>query len=374
MAIDEIIPLLGRIVAGDNDRYCKKGKYIMPKVSLKSIDQVTTETLSVYGVLQGTIDVILKTFHYANRCGITTHGIRRLPMYVEKIEAGHLNPKDEVEAVIDSDAVAVLDAKGGFGQVAAQYAVNLALEKATKYGISAVGVRNSNNFGTAGYYGDYAARHGMAAFVFANAAPAIAPTGGKKTIFGTNPICFAFPGSDKNNPIVLDMATTIAARSKIRLAAKNGEKIPMDWAIGSDGKPTDDPNEALKGSLLPMAGYKGYGLSLFMDVFAGLLAGSSYAGRVKPLTNLEADSGNGHLFVLIDTKRFMSEEELHIKVDYFYEAVKSCGDEGAVMLPGEPGYRKMAEQIDAVVISEKEFESVNEVASKLGVVARLEEV
>ncbi len=346
----------------------------MPKVSLKSVDQVTTETLSVYGVPQGAIEAILNTIHYANRCGITTHGIRRLQMYVEKIEAGHLNPKDEVETVIDSGAVAVLDAKGGFGQVAAQHAVDMALEKAKKYGIAAVGVRNSNNFGTAGYYGDYAARHGMAAFVFANAAPAIAPTGGKKTIFGTNPICFAFPGGNNSNPIVLDMATTIAARSKIRLAAKNGEKIPIDWAIGPDGKPTDDPNEALKGSLLPMAGYKGYGLSLFMDVFAGLLTGSAYAGGVRPLTDLEADSGNGHLFVLIDAKRFMSEEELHAKVDYFCEAVKACGDEGVVMLPGEPGYRKMEEQTDAVVISEKEFESVNEVAVKSGIAARLEEV
>lgn len=346
----------------------------MSKVTLKSIDQVTIETLSMYGVPQGSIEVILETIHYANRCGITTHGIRRLPMYIEKLEAGHLNPKDETETIIDSDAIAVLDAKGGFGQVAARHAVDLVLEKAEKYGAAVVGVRNSNNFGAAGYFGDYAARHGLAAFVFANAAPAIAPTGGKKTIFGTNPICFAFPGSDRNNPIVLDMATTIAARSKIRQAAKNGEKIPLDWAIGPDGKPTDDPNEALKGSLLPMAGYKGYGLSLFMDVFAGLLAGSAYAGQVKPLTDYEADSGNGHLFVVIDTKRFMSEEELHARIDYFCEAVKACGDEGTVMLPGEPGYRKMAEQADAVVISEKEFESVNEVASRLGATARLEEV
>lgn len=346
----------------------------MPKVSLKSIDQVTEETLSIYGVPPESIEIILKTIHYSNCSGINTHGIRRLPMYVEKIEAGHLNPRDEVEKVIDSDATAVLDAHGGFGQVAAQHAVELALDKAAKFGVAVVGVRNSNNFGAAGYFGDYAARHGMAALVFANAAPAIAPTGGTKTIFGTNPICFAFPGSSKNNPIVMDMATTIAARSKIRLAARNGEKIPLDWAIGPDGKPTDDPNEALKGSLLPMGGYKGYGLALFMDVFAGLLAGSAFAGGVKPLTDMQSDSGNGHLFILIDTGRFMGEDELRAKVDYFCEAVRACGEEGAVMLPGEPGYRKMAGQADAVNISEKEFDSVNEVAARLGVAARLEEV
>lgn len=346
----------------------------MPKVSIKSVDEVTRETLNICGVSEKSIEVILDTIHYANRSGIPTHGVGRLPLYVKKIKAGHFNPNDDVKTVMDSDAVAIIDANGGFGQVAAKYAIDLALAKAEKYGVAAVGVRNSNNFGTAGYYGDYAARRGMAAFVFANAAPAIAPTGGNKTIFGTNPLCYAFPGSDRENPIVLDMATTVVARGKVRLAAKNGDKIPLDWAIGSDGKPTDDPNEALKGSLLPIAGYKGYGLSLFVDVFAGMLTGSAYAGDVKPLSNMEADSGNGHLFVVIDTRRFMSEDELNDRVNHFYEAVKACGDEGAVMLPGEPGYRMMEKQADAVTISSKQFEEINEAAANVGAKARLEEV
>lgn len=347
---------------------------IMPKVSIKSIDEVTKETLGACGVSAESVEVILETIHYANRCGIPTHGIGRLPLYVKKISAGHFNPKDDVDTVMDSDATAILDAHGSFGQVAAKHAIDLALEKAKKYGVAVVGVRNSNNFGTAGYYGDYAARRGMVAFVFANASPAIAPTGGNKTIFGTNPLCYAFPGSDINNPIVLDMATTVVARGKVRLAAKNGEKIPMDWAIGPDGKPTSDPNEALKGSLLPIAGYKGYGLSLFVDVFAGMLTGSAFAGSVKPLSNMEEDSNNGHLFVVIDTKRFMSEEALNGRVNYFYESVKACGEEGVVMLPGEPGYKKMVEQTEAVTISEKQFQEINEIAASVGAKARLEEV
>ena len=346
----------------------------MPKISLESIERVTRESLGACGVPAESIEMILDTICYANRCDIPTHGIGRLPLYVKKIKTGHFNPKDEVQAIMDSEAVAVLDAHGGFGQVAAKHAIDLALEKAAKYGIAAVGVRNSNNFATAGYYGDYVARRGMAAFIFANASPAIAPTGGRRTIFGTNPLCFAFPGSNDNNPIVLDMATTVAARGKIRLAAKNGEKIPFDWAIGPDGKPTDDPNEALQGSLLPIAGYKGYGLSLFVDVFAGMLTGSAFAGEVKPLSNMEQYSNNGHLFVVIDIKRFMSTTELKERVDHFYDAVKNCGEEGTVMLPGEPGYKKMAEQIYAVNISAKQFEEVNEIAESLGVSARLENV
>ena len=170
------------------------------------------------------------------------------------------------------------------------------------------------------------------------------------------------------------MATTVVARGKVRLAAKNGEKIPLNWAIGPDGKPTDDPNEALKGSLLPIAGYKGYGLSLFVDVFAGMLTGSACAGGVKPLSNMGEDSGNGHLFVVIDTKRFMSSDELNRRVNHFYEAVRACGDEGTVMLPGEPGYRMMAEQTEAVTISVKQFEEINEIAASVGAKARLEAV
>lgn len=346
----------------------------MPKVSIRSIDKVTREILGVCDVPKKSIEILLDTIHYANRCGIPTHGVGRLPLYVKKIKTGHFNPHNDVKTIIDSDAMTILDANGGFGQVAAAYAMDLAMKKAEEYGISVVGVRNSNNFGTAGYYGDYAAQHGMAALVFANAAPAIAPTGGNKTIFGTNPICFAFPGGNRNKPIVLDMATTVAARGKIRLAAKNGEKIPLNWAIGPDGKPTDDPNEALKGSLLPIAGYKGYGLSLFVDLFAGMLTGSSYAGEVKPLSDLDKDSGNGHLFIVFDTKRFMSDEERSCRVDHFFEMVKKCGEEGNVMLPGEPGYKMMEQQIDAVVISKKQFEEINETAISVGIQSRLEEV
>lgn len=344
----------------------------MPKVSIDSIDKVTKETLGACGVSAESVEAVLETIHYANRCDIPTHGIGRLPLYVKKIKSGHFNPKDEVQTILDADAVAILDANGCFGQVAARKAIDLALHKAEKYGVAAVGVRNSNNFGTAGYYGDYAARRGMVAFVFANAAPAIAPTGGNKTIFGTNPLCFAFPGSEENNPIVLDMATTVVARGKVRLAAKNGEKIPLTWAIGPDGQPTDDPNEALKGSLLPIAGYKGYGLSLFVDVLAGMLTGSVYAGEVKPLSNMDEDSNNGHLFIVIDTKRFMDGDELNEKVNHFYESVRACGEAGAVMLPGEPGYKKMAVQTNAVNISEKQFEEINETAQSVGASARLE--
>jgi len=341
------------------------------RTKLESIDMVIEETLKVFGAPEETIRILKKTIRFANQSGISTHGIRHLPMYIEKIKTGHLSPKDVVETVADTEAVTILNANLAFGQVAAQHAMDIGIEKAKKYGISLVGIRNSNTFGAAGYFGYQAALEGMATLIFANAAPAIAPTGGNKSIFGTNPLCFAFPGGGSNPPILLDMATTVAARSKIKMAAKSGDKIPLDWAVGPDGQPTDDPNVALLGSLLPIAGYKGYGLALFIDLFAGLMTGSAYAGKVRPLTDTEHDSNNGQCFIFIDVSKFMDREETERRVERFYEAVRACGEN--VMLPGEPGYRKMNEQLMSVEISEKEFNDVNKMAAELGIQARLEE-
>lgn len=341
------------------------------RVTVESIENVVLETLGKVGVDRKDCFVILDTILFANKRGVATHGVGRLPLYVEKIKAGHLNPKNEMQILFDLEATALMDARNGFGQIAAYKAVTLAIAKAKKYGISVVGVRNSNNFGTAGYFGDLAARVNCAALIFANAAPAIAPSGGNKMIFGTNPLCFAFPGSGKHDPILLDMATTVAARGKIRLAAKNGEKIPLDWALGPDGKPTDDPNVALQGSLLPIGGYKGYGISFFVDIFAGLLSGSSYGGKVKNLNKMNENSGNGHLFIIIDVEKFMSIEEKDNRIEYLYRAVKDCGEPGKVFVPGEIEYNRLYQNAVSVEISEKQIEEINKTAASVGVDSRL---
>ena len=343
------------------------------KVSIRSIDQIVTETLKACGADAASLEAVLDTVHYANRCGVPTHGVGRLPLYVKKIQAGNFCPEDRVEVLSDSGATALLDAHNCFGQIAGKKAMDIAIEKAKEYGIAICGVRNSNNFSAAGYFGYYAAKQGFAAIICANAAPAIAPTGGNKTIFGTNPMCYAFPGTETRNPVILDMATTVAARGKIRLAAKNGEKIPLDWAVDADGHPTDDPNEALKGSLLPIGGYKGYGLSLFIDLFAGLLMGSAFAGGVKPLSKMDEASGNGHMFIVFDVRRFMTAEEHAARLDCFYDAVRACGEKGCVWLPGEKELTRAAVQTDAVEISAKQFEEINAAAQSVGVLCRLEE-
>ena len=342
------------------------------KIDLESATKLVKEVLAKAVVPENSIDIISDSMQYADRRGLTSHGIGRLPLYVRKIEAGHLNPRDEVKSVMDSEAVSILDAQNGFGQVAAKLAVEIGMKKASRYGVAAIAVRNSNNFGTAGYFGQMAAVQGMAAMIFANASPAIAPTGGRKPIFGTNPICFAFPGGEESDPIVFDMSTSVVARGKIRLAAKNGDKIPDTWATDENGVPTEDPKAALNGTLQPVGGIKGYGLSLFVDIFAGLLAGSAYGGNVRQLSDMEHNSGNGHLFILIDIGKFLERDAIGDRVSSFKQVVKSCGNEGDVFLPGELGNLRMESHQNYIELSDKQVEEINNTALSSGVSARLE--
>jgi len=342
------------------------------KVSVDSAVEVCQELLTACGVEKEDVTLIMDTMLYADRRGITTHGMARMPLYVKKMEKKMLNPLHQVEVVVDFEAISVLDAHNGFGQVAAMHALGEAEKKAKQYGIAAVGVRNSNNFGAAGYFGNLAASHGYASVIYANAAPAIAPTGGNKAILGTNPIAMSFPGFDGQRNIVLDMATTVAARGKIRAAAKSGTSIPMDWATDKDGNKTDDPSKALEGLLLPIGGYKGYGLSLFVDLLAGMLTGSAYAGSVNPLSDMERPSGNGHFFILIDVLKFCEKEEYEQRLDVLVREIKKCGDEECVLLPGERGYLTSCKNKDSIEVGKVPYAELNALTKKYKIEKKLE--
>ena len=314
----------------------------MKKIPAAQLEIFAKDLLRAMGVRPSDAEILWDSMAYADLRGKTTHGVTRLPLYWKNIQAGTIDPQAQPVTVSDKGALAVLDACNGFGQIAAVHAVKLAVQKAKAFGVSAVGVRNSNNFGAAGYYGLLAAEQGVASLVMANASPALVAPGASAPVLGTNPLCFAAPGvgaADGANggadcsPIVFDMASTVAARSKIRLALKNQEAIPQDWAVDAAGNPTSNPKEALAGALLPDGGAKGYGLALMVDYFAGLLTGSAFAGQVKPLGSTEAPSRNGHFFIAVDVAAFYGEDEYRERYNELVEALKASGE--AVRLPGE---------------------------------------
>lgn len=337
----------------------------MAKISINSLSSNTKALLLKWGVPSKQADIITNTIVYAHQHEKHTHGITRLPIYKKKIDKGWLTPNTSPAVNTDFAAISVLDCNNGFGQVVAEQAMKLAVEKASLYGIGAILVSNSNNFGVAGYFGEIAAKAGMVGVVLTASAPAIAPEGGHKSIFGTNPICVAYPSEDGN--YVLDMAISAAARGKIRLAEKNGEKIPLGWAVDKDGNPTDDPTAALAGNMLAIGGVKGFGLAMVVDLLAGLLSGSSFGGNIKPLACETDYSRHGHLFVAVNIEKLMPKKEYNLKINEFVSNIKACGEPGAISIPGERSRKKALANSESVELKQKQIEDFNLLLSENGI-------
>lgn len=330
------------------------------RVKVSEIFDISKSILMKCGVPEKHSEEIAETIVYAHVREKHTHGLNRVPIYVNKIKKGMLNPLTPITVIKDSDATMSIDANNGFGQVATYYAVEKSIEKAKKYGVGLVGVCKSNNFGAAGFFGELACKQNMISILISNSAPAIAPSGGKKALFGTSPICYAFPGEEN---IILDMATSVAARGKIRNAAKNNEKIPMNWANDADGHPTDDPHEALKGTMLPIGGYKGAGLSMSFDILAGLLMGAAFAGETKGLNDMSGISNYGHFVLSIDIEHFMSMDDYNEKYSYLLKQLK----EDNATYPGELSYKKSLLNQEFVNIPDKQYTEIRTLLKELNI-------
>jgi LDH2 family malate/lactate/ureidoglycolate dehydrogenase len=234
--------------------------------------------------------------------GVGSHGLVHLPMHIEELERGLLKSKPNLQTVKDSGAVVVLDGDSGLGQTLTIHATDLAVERAARFGIATVGVRNSGSFGVAAYYPLRAAARGMIGFALQNTAPHLAPPGAIDKLVGNNPFAIALPTGDV--PVVLDIASSSVARANLIMAAKNHEKIPLDWAIDANGKPTDDPEKALVGALVPFGGHKGYGLAFVLGLLAGPLLGLD--DRIFTHTMyFPRPKGYGVVVIVIDVSHFI---------------------------------------------------------------------
>ena len=328
------------------------------KIEVTRLFEICSTVLQKNGVPEEQANIVADSIVYAHRTGKATHGATRLGIYVEKIRRGDMAADTRMDIVKERGIVTVFDANHGFGQVAAKIAIEKAIATSERYGAGISAIRHSNNFGTAAYFAQMAVDAGKIAIIYSNSAPAIAPWGGSKPIFGTNPIAYGFPTPEGIAPIILDMAVSNAARGKIRLAAKNGEKIPIGWALDPGGKPTDDPNLAILGSMIPIGEHKGSGLALIVDLFAGMLSGSGYAGSVRPLNTNGAYSDNGHLFMVVDPSFFMEITEYNNRITHLVSQVKTSGKNAKVFLPGEQSVLNAINSSKQVEISEKIYQEI----------------
>jgi LDH2 family malate/lactate/ureidoglycolate dehydrogenase len=302
--------------------------------------------------------------------GHSSHGMLRLPWYIDRLRSGVMRPVTASEVVADHGAIVVVDGRHGVGQVLTSQAVTLGVERARQHGISAVAVRNSNHFGTAAYFTREAAKAGCVAFLATNASPAMAPWGGKQKLIGTNPWSIAAPAGSRG-VAVMDIANTAVARGKIYLAAERGEDIPNLWAADEEGVPTTDARAAIHGLILPMAGHKGYVISFMMDVLAGVLTGSHFGSKVAGPYDPTRESGCGHLLITIDVRSMMAPEEFEQRMEALIEEVKSVPKASGVeeiFFPGELEHRNTAvNNVRGIQITDHTWQSLKKLSDETDV-------
>jgi len=277
----------------------------------------------------------------AELVGAYGHGLSRLKMYCDRIKKKLINSKPRIKIKKISQSISHIDANNSIGFVAADIAIKTAIKNAKKTGIGMVAVKNSGHYGLSGYYAEQAVKKNLVTMIYTNAPPAVAPHGALKSLFGTNPICFGTPTGSKT-PFILDTSISMINRGKIRVAARNNQKIPEGVALDKFGKPTTDAKKALQGVQLPIAGFRGSGLAWMVDILSGVLTGGNHAGRVKdPFDDFSGPQNIGHLFITFKTNLFVKNYNTRIK-DNIRRIKKLPKIKGIkeIMYPGQNKYKR----------------------------------
>ncbi|MBL8025814.1 MAG: Ldh family oxidoreductase [Fibrobacteres bacterium] len=320
----------------------------------------------------------------SDKRGIDSHGFGRLKhIYIDRIRDGQINPVTNLEVVREAPATAVIDGHNGMGQVIGKKAMQLAIDKAKKYGIGMVAVRNSNHYGIAGYYTLMAAEAGMVGFTGTNARPSIAPTFGVENMLGTNPITFGLP-TDEDFPFVIDCATSVTQRGKIEVYARLGQSLPEGWVIGEDGKYKTDSEQILvdlvKGSaaLVPLGGmgeetggYKGYSYATVVEILsAALQNGAFLKGLLGFADGKKVPYNLGHFFIAINIEAFTELAEFKKTAGQILRdlrASKKMPGQDRIFTAGEKEYEIWLERKDkGAPLDSVEVKQIKQLQEELG--------
>ena len=296
--------------------------------------------------------------HYiiqAELVGAPSHGLARLKMYCDRIKKKLINSKPKIKIKNISQSISHIDANNSIGFVAADIGIKKAIYNAKKTGLGLVAVKNSGHYGLSSFYAEQAVKKNLIVFCFTNAPPAIAPYGAKKKLFGTNPICFGAPTGSKI-PFVLDTSVSMINRGKIRVAARQGRKIPGNVALDKFGKPTTDPKKALEGVQLPIAGFRGSGLAWMVDILSGVFTGGNHAGKVKdPFDDFSGPQNIGHLFIVMKQNLFVGSSynkriKNNLKIIKKLPKIKGVKE---ILYPGQNKYKRYKNNLKKNIIVPK---------------------
>ena len=298
---------------------------------------LTVRAFSRVGVLPGMAWDAAEMITTAEMMGIPTHGLARVVNYVERLKAGGMNPKAEPQITAVAPALLKVDGQNGLGGAVALRTTHAAIEAARQTGIAAAFCRRSTHLGALAPLLWLAAQQGFAAIITTNSAPMIAPAGGRAAVLGNAPLGFAMPDA-KGVPVLLDMALSVAARSKVRAAAVAGKVIPDTWATDAAGRPTTDAAAAMKGLMQAIGGAKGANLSLCLDLFAGGLSGAAMMSELPDTNKTPGTTPDvGHMIIVIDAARLMAEDALSARVQdarAMVEASPAVDETAPIRLPG----------------------------------------
>jgi LDH2 family malate/lactate/ureidoglycolate dehydrogenase len=312
--------------------------------------------------------------------GIDSHGIMRIPLYVQRLAAGFLNPKPNVRVVREFGATALVDADDAMGHVATTFAMDRAIELAHRHGVACVGVRNSSHFGAAGHYLLRALDEDVAALLFTNGPPVMAPANGREARICNNPIAVGVPSSGPEH-YILDIAMSVAAGGKIRLAQQEGRPIPDTWVLTESGERTTEPRDEIDGILLPMNEHKGYGLAFFAEAITGVLMGAAFGLGHKAQwdTGRGADdvgvSKTGHTILAVSCAAFGDVETFKGRLDELVEQLHGTlplEEKDRVIVPGEPEHESIQRRTaEGIPIAAGVLAGIVETAEGLGVDTRI---
>ena len=325
-------------------------------IPFAKLEAFMKDVLVASGVPEADAETIGEVLIESDRRGIDSHGIGRLkPIYIDRIDAGILDPVTRIEVLKEEKACVTLDGHNGMGHVVAKKAMEMAIAKAKEYGLGMAAVRNSTHYGIAGYYVTMATKEGMIGVTGTNARPSIAPTHGVENMLGTNPLTFGLP-TDEDFPFVIDCATSVTQRGKIEVYGRTGKDLPHGWVIDENGRDRTDTAAVLedltrgKAALTPLGGigeenggYKGYGYAAVVEILSAALQEGAF---MKALNGKDADGRPipyplGHFFIAIDPAFFMGRETFRRIAGEICRALrtsKKAPGEERIFTPGEKEY------------------------------------
>jgi LDH2 family malate/lactate/ureidoglycolate dehydrogenase len=346
------------------------GSEMERRIPPSELRRVVAAIFQACGMQEGDAVLLASALVNADQRGIHSHGTLRVGDYVEKLTTAGVNPRARPTLARDNGAALVVDAGNAMGQIAADFAMRAAIERARATHVAIAAVRNSNHCGAMDYWAAMALEHDMIGIAMTNALPTMAPWGGIEKIVGINPLAVAFPSASEP-PILLDIAFGATAHGKIRVYHQKGHDIPEGWAFDESGQPTTDTAAALKGLIQPIGGHKGVGLGIVIGMLSTLLSGASYGTELGNMIDGPRAGQDGHLFIAIDVAGFQPIELFKERVDTISRQIQESRRRDGVKRLYPPGmleaefYERY--ETEGIPLNEETITGIRAAGQKVGV-------